>query len=306
MPRTGHWLLLVCCAALSIGCASLPEYARPIVLTDPDLLKKEDVIDYRRLTRADFKAAEPPVGFDHRIAAAICAYIEPAGGSDAAEIRFLGQNNDQYLYSVSYDDPQFRARMDRDCSWWNLSVKGDLPEPYILEHEQVHFALFEIAARKWSEEIDFVSFEISGSDPESLQHDLQSQIDEYLQQRMEDLRRRNLEFDEQTSAFYDPGRQREWLAMVRQSLQTESAVDTANAIPGCAIGETTRDALAAAKRVLREHHYRPSMLELITEAEAAAAPPECDQVRARILADKVLAIGEDSAATPILGSDRTR
>lgn len=301
MPAAGRWLLLIHFAALSLGCASLPEYARPVVLTDPGILKKEDVIDYRPLTRADFKATEPPVGFDHRIAAAICAYIEPTEQSDAARIVFLGQKNDRYLYSVSYDDPKFRARMDRDCSWWNRTIEGDLPGAYILEHEQVHFALFETAAREWSEEIGFIRFEIGGADPESLQRDLQSQIDDYLQDRMEALRRRNLEFDEQTSAVYDPDRQREWLTMLQDSLSRQAAAN-----PACGIGAATRDALAEAKRVLREHHYRPSMLALIAEAEAAAAPPECDQVRAGILVDKVLAMGENPAATPCRVDAATR
>ncbi len=44
------------------------------------------------------------------------------------------------------DRLRFRAEMERDCSWWNPGVRSR-DEPRILEHEQMHFVLFEIAAR---------------------------------------------------------------------------------------------------------------------------------------------------------------
>ena len=43
-------------------------------------------------------------------------------------------------------DLRFRAQMDRKCSWWNPKDLG-FPQEYILEHEQIHFALCELGAR---------------------------------------------------------------------------------------------------------------------------------------------------------------
>ena len=45
---------------------------------------------------------------------------------------------------------RFFAQMDRNCSWWNPGEVG-LPDDYILEHEQIHFALFELEARRLNE-----------------------------------------------------------------------------------------------------------------------------------------------------------
>jgi hypothetical protein len=38
--------------------------------------------------------------------------------------------------------------MNRDCSWWN--EKATMDAAYVLEHEQIHFALTELGARSLS------------------------------------------------------------------------------------------------------------------------------------------------------------
>ena len=302
----GYRLRIACLAVLLAGCSALPRHARPVLLEDPDYLRKEDVIEYRRLTRADFRGVEPPPGFDHRMAAAICAYIEPQPEQETAQVEYLGEESGKHVYTVTYRNPILRAKMDRDCSWWNADSSDALPETYILEHEQIHFALFEIAARELSGAIDETSFRFRGADAEELKQDLQSQVKEYLRREVDDFMERQLVFDEQTSAVFDPERQREWHAMVREELGTESFDTVGVPAIACSPDDDTRAALANARRVLRNSNYRPSMLELLEEAQAAAGPPECDAVRARILADKILQIAEDPVSTPCRVDARTR
>ena len=227
MPRIVFVVSIACCVAALIACSPLPEYARPLVIEDPDYLKKEDVIYYRSLTRADFKGTKPPQGFDHRMAAAICAYIESDDiEPESLKIEYLGTNRGEHRYSINYSELNFRARVDRDCSWWNpANTANRLPESCILQHEQVHFALFEIAAREISRDFRARTFHFSGTDPESLKQSLQEQVRKFYQQRMDELVRQNFEFDEQTSAKFDPLGQQEWLVKVAEKLGDRSIIE---------------------------------------------------------------------------------
>ena len=46
-------------------------------------------------------------------------------------------------YEATLAAPRFRAVFDRLCSWWN--PRSNFPK-YLLQHEQIHFDLTEIAA----------------------------------------------------------------------------------------------------------------------------------------------------------------
>ncbi|HKJ51506.1 MAG TPA: hypothetical protein VKB27_08380 [Gammaproteobacteria bacterium] len=287
--RRQYRLWIVACIGLYlIACARLPDYARPVAL-DSGTLQKQDVIGYRRLQRADFKGLQPPPGFDHRMGAAICAYLENNIEAESFEFRYLGTANSSHVYEVTVNSPRIRAFMDRDCSWWNPEL-ADSASDYVLEHEGVHFAIFEIAARKWSRDLETAVFRIAGSDESELQRDMQKQFDNFWEGRKSELDARNLEFDEQTSAVFDPERQKKWLATVRSELADGDTAENFDPASSCATDALTRQALQRARQALADAGYRPSLIDLVEAAEAAARPPECDPVRARILADKAYEI----------------
>ena len=54
----------------------------------------------------------------------------------------------------------------------------------------------------------------------------------------------------------------------------------------CQVSDATYEAIEAATSAAKKKVTRLEVYELIDEAEAATKPPECDNVRARILADK--------------------
>ena len=87
--------------------------------------------------------ANPPVGEGG----------ERRGGFNIVYRRATSQGDDARLGRVRarVHNLAFTAFMDRDCSWWNPQYTG-LPHEYILEHEQIHFALFEIAARRLNQQ----------------------------------------------------------------------------------------------------------------------------------------------------------
>jgi hypothetical protein len=276
--------ILACIGLCLAACARLPDYARPVTLESGDL-RKQDVIAYRQLYRDDFRGGQPPPGFDHRMGAAICAYLENNIEGGSFEFRYLGMKNQSHVYEVTIDNPRIRAYMDRDCSWWNPEL-ADSSSDYVLEHEGIHFAIFEIAARKWSRELEDAVFRIAGSNEAELKQDMQSQFDNFWEGRKNRLDARNLEFDEQTSAIFDPERQKEWLATVRAELADGGNSGNLEAASACATDAPTRQALQRAKQAIAEAGDSPTLAGLVEEAETAALPPECDSVRARILADK--------------------
>jgi hypothetical protein len=274
---------LACLGLLLAACSSLPDYARPVTLS-MEQLQMKDVISYRPLTRSDFKGEQPPPGFDERMGAAICAYFENNVDSGSYDFAYQGMKNYRHVYTVRLENPRIWALMDRDCSWWNPGVDEDLDD-YVLDHEEVHFALFEITARQLTEELERTVFEISGSDENELKNDLRGQFETIWNRGRQTLKDRNLEFDEQTSAVFDPERQQEWLAQVRLELRATTAFS--NTPRECAADAPAREALERAYDALRNTGHDLDLTALLVEAEAAARPPECDSVRARILADEV-------------------
>ena len=66
----------------------------------------------------------------------------------------------------------------------------------------------------------------------------------------------------------------------------KSAAVESQPVEECQISDATYDAIETARSAAKKKVTRFEVYELIDEAEAATKPPECDNVRARILADK--------------------
>jgi hypothetical protein len=146
MRRNCVVLLIV--LGLSPACSkgsSLPKFAQPKAQSvDPDSLSDGDRIAYRDLTSKDFLAAAPPPEmkqYAERMGAVTCAHVF----TEPDPQYFIEQTEDGF--HGAYNRLNFVARMDRTCSWWNPK-KSQVPEKYILQHEQIHFALAESAARQ--------------------------------------------------------------------------------------------------------------------------------------------------------------
>jgi hypothetical protein len=226
--RLSRAFLLAAVLLTLFGCGTtgLPDYAAPTVAvvknTELDL---SDVISYRRLTRADFKGSEPPTHFDERMAAVTCVYTRPEVDEDAVVIEPVITSDGHQAYDVTYNNLSFRALMNRNCSWWNTETPN-VDEDYVLEHEQIHFALFEIAAREWSE-MPALKFQVRADDVETMKRELQSLFEQYLQRRLQVLLAQNRDFDEETSLGHNPEKQRKWLKMVRSKLPLDDSFGAA-------------------------------------------------------------------------------
>jgi hypothetical protein len=224
-------------ATLLLGCATLPEYAAPKGgVVDAGKLDSSDVIGYRQLTRADFRGTQAPREFAPvaaRVGAATCGQVRTT-----ADTTFLinwrqEAPNREKRHWVQVKKLEFMALMDRHCSWWNDKAASRAPA-YVLQHEQIHFALYELGARKLNASVATISREMTaeGSSQEQVQSRAQKALNAALQKATDELLERNRDFDQDTSLGYRPDRQRAWLQKVTQELAETEAFASPPYTPG--------------------------------------------------------------------------
>jgi hypothetical protein len=192
-------LALLGSAALVLGgCAS----RRAL---DPAEWTAGDAVGYRLLTKDDFRASSSS-GVWGNIAhgAEICSFIVPAQDHERTGA--------------------FRAVMNPGCSFWNKTGKvttlGGLsavsvipflptqqPDWYVLQHEQIHFAIMEVTARRLSQQIAEMPAEQRTT----------SAIERAYRLALAQADERHAQFDAATSGTFDPQKLGAWV----RALETE-------------------------------------------------------------------------------------
>jgi hypothetical protein len=206
---------------LGCGGSSLPSYGVPQGnLLSEDDAAGGDLIPYRTLTRADFRGiapSGPAAQHADKVGAQTFALVkhDPGVGFEGKERRL--PNGDREIEG-KVQRLFFRAWMDRSRSWWNPKP-GQAPDGYVLQHEQIHFALVQIQAGKMNEEgRSLMQRTFEGDSSETIQKDIEEAINEIVKEGMEHLLERSLEFDEDTSGRYEPGKQNDWYQRVQREL----------------------------------------------------------------------------------------
>jgi hypothetical protein len=208
---------LVALALFALGCGGLPEYAAPQgALVPKDSLDDSDLIAYRPLVREDFRGNKPPPEFAavaDRVGAATCARVITTPDTQ------LSITGIDASYQATVRTLWFRALMDRTCSWWNDKVAAFSPS-YVLQHEQIHFALFELGARRLNASIANLRERVqgSGSTPEEAAAEAEEELNAALEDAMDDILEENRDFDEDTSLGHEPARQQAWWDKVQRRL----------------------------------------------------------------------------------------
>jgi hypothetical protein len=214
-----RWLL----ALLLVGCRTLPEYAAPKGgVVESGQLDSSDVIGYRTLSRADFRGRRAPSEFASvadRVGAATCGQVRTT--PDTAFLIHWRQDSPQSVqhHWVEVKKLGFMALMDRRCSWWNEKLAARAPG-YVLQHEQIHFALYELGARQLNASVAELTRRMTreGASKEAVQARAQRALKDALTEATAKLLQRNRDFDQDTSLGYRPARQRAWLQKVSAEL----------------------------------------------------------------------------------------
>ncbi len=214
---TGCLILLT----LLTGCARLPEYAMPrtdLHLDDPAII--EDAFAYRQLTRSDFTATTlPPDQTMHAtsINAHTCTRIRPAKNSRFTVNR--ARYGESFIYIGSIEKIAFEAIMIPACSWWNPAMPAQ-NRSYVLQHEQIHFALVELTARRLTVNAREAvkTFMAIHPTPEAARAEVAATVKQWIRSAMDESLAEHTAFDEDTSLFHSPKRQHWWMEKVENEL----------------------------------------------------------------------------------------
>jgi len=210
----------------SVGCATATSRPAPAPTADttpasptPRAPDPSALVAYRDLTRDDFRATSPPSGADRargHVAAATCAYLVPS-----PELRFKAvRKPGEVEFESGAVGLAFSARMDPACSWWDAESRFR-PDDYVLEHEQIHFALVELVARdlnRRSEEIGAELRAYGETGPEALGATRQK-FETLFQDAVRRVTERSQRFDRETSLGFAPEAQAEWAARIAAELE---------------------------------------------------------------------------------------
>jgi hypothetical protein len=231
--RAMIWMLLLaslCAAGAAEAFDPLPSDARGSTWQlDPSQKGRTDLISYRALTRKDFRAAQPPPqarSSAARLGAATCSYLVPDQQSLRIAATPRKRKDGSWEYVAKPDRLHFSGAMDRRCSWWNDRQK-QLPPEYVLAHEQIHFALTEIHARRLNGRAEELvrGMTIVDVDPNRAIAKVEERLQRLLADEARALLAQNDRFDADTSLGHRPDAQKQWQQRVARDLrETERLV----------------------------------------------------------------------------------
>jgi glycine cleavage system protein P-like pyridoxal-binding family len=114
----------------------------------------------------------------------------------------------------------FEAVMLPDRSWWSPKIPAK-KRRYVLQHEQIHFALAELTARRLTIDAPKWVSDVLVIEPtaQKVRAELDRQIKDRVDAAMEASLKRQGEFDEDTSLFFSPKRQQWWSRRVEEELK---------------------------------------------------------------------------------------
>ena len=212
-----------------LGCAQLPEYARPhiVELNDGQAFQKQG-FSYRELAVDDFQAPSLPktlASHTQNIAAYSCCRIRLTKDARYKITRGSFKGQVHYFGGIKYI--AFEAVMIPDCSWLNPDIEEENID-YVLQHEQIHFALMELAARELNRKAHKVAQDYLAIQPtyRAAREEIEAKIKQMVRSANEAVLKDHTAFDEDTSLYYDPESQQQWLERVEeQLLKTNSEIE---------------------------------------------------------------------------------
>lgn len=204
------------------SCARLPDYAKPhFNMQFKESIGDTNAFGYRTLTKDDFQASslsDEFIQYSDTIHARSCLGIRSSKNTLMRISASSYSGNNFYIGSV--ETIEYEAVFKPLCSWWNPKIPSKR-KPYVLEHEQIHFALLELAARDLSrtsqrELSDFIAF---GNSVEEVKEQLLEKVQQLGQKIMQENLKVQTKFDEETSLYFNPTLQKRWYSNVMERLK---------------------------------------------------------------------------------------
>ena len=197
------------------GCFASPEQLAALT---------SDPIRHRELTRDDFQAA--------RRAARARLLVAMRGAVPEAYVatslvcmgRLRTEEPAPGRFAVWYEDLEYLALVERDASWWN--PRGRNAPEQVLGHEQVHFDLTELVARRANRRrgwhVAITRFE--ADDPREAMRGFAARWSAHMAALRAEWEALQARYDRETRHGTLPAAQAEWVARVRRELAALPAV----------------------------------------------------------------------------------
>jgi len=184
-----------------------------------------DTIGYQELRRADFKASAPPSegkGMPEAAAAALVGAVRVAPGSEFSIVP-VKTGSDSTLFEATVHNLHFHAIMDRKESWWRSELDS-ISTADVLEHEQIHFAIVELAARNLNARIPEIATRVrcTGRTADDARRAANARLEAELQATNQKIAERQSEFEKDTSNGMNRSRQTEWWDRIQAELAAAS------------------------------------------------------------------------------------
>ncbi|WP_136797802.1 hypothetical protein [Desulfosediminicola ganghwensis] len=203
-----------------MGCGGVSDRGSENVLSKGSKYAvRDNSFAYRQLKIEDFKAEaldRGPGNVVHHVQARSCISIQTAADT---RIRSKATEKQGKEYVGTLSNVRYQAIFEPYCSWWNTGVAENRVE-YILEHEQIHFALTELSARKLNERVQqsFNAKTIYGSTVQEVEDKLRDKVRLASKKAIAMSSNDHSDFDNQTSFVYEPEKQQSWLENVTRRL----------------------------------------------------------------------------------------
>jgi hypothetical protein len=188
----------------------------------PNAPQGDGSITYRKLERSDFQAREPRPSAalaPGHVIAGTCAALAPRSTLRFRAVKQPGAS--EWVSEVQA--LAFEARMDPGCSWWGDTRSR--PADYVLQHEQIHFAIIELAARELNRRAPELADAVRATGPtkEAAIEASRTRLLATLSEAVTRTRERSERFDAETSIGFTPDRQQAWADEVDAELRATEA-----------------------------------------------------------------------------------
>lgn len=219
--RVLHVLTLTSFLVLFLSsCSTLPHYGRPSI-QEGFSLKDLSTITYRTLTPKDFKAKElsgDKALYADKLNAYTSVSMRPVKGAQYVISPVTMYSEKFYVGSIK--NLAFEAIMIPERSWWSPRVSAG-KRAYVLQHEQIHFALMEIVARQLNKYINDTpgALIVSAETPDKVRMKLRELVDQLVVDSRKDIIDEHTRFDEDTSGYFVPKIQQQWYDRVNEQLR---------------------------------------------------------------------------------------
>lgn len=182
-----------------------------------------DRIRHRRLAREDFRARRRSRDVHLAVKMENAVTEAHVATTIVCVARLRAEEVTPGRFAVSFEDLEYVAFLDREESWWNPKARTN-PE-WVMRHEQLHFDLTEMVARRYNAERErhALASKVVADSPGAAMRAFAERWSAAQRARLDEWEALQDQYDRETRHGTVPKQQTAWFARVHRELATLSA-----------------------------------------------------------------------------------